>query len=82
MLRGQNCTDLKRFELKTLATFEGTFIIDANSEEEARTIFDKNCRMGMLRDPMTDDDDAVFDYSVDMHPSKEEVVSVSILPKS
>lgn len=78
---GQTYTNMKRFQLDTIAVFEGKFIIDAKSEDEARTIFDKHCRMGILRDPMSDVDE-VIDFSVDMHPLMESITCVTILPKS
>lgn len=80
MLRGQNYTDMPKFKLITQATFEGTFIINANNKDEAQSIFDKECAMGMLRDPRSDSDN-VTDFMVNMHPSAEVILSITQLPK-
>lgn len=71
---------MEKFTLETLATFKGSFIIEAESEAKAREIFDKHCAMGMLKEPRGYHD-AVIDFSIDMHPDTEVVVSVSKEPK-
>ena len=70
----------KKFYLETRATFKGIFIIEANSKEEAREIFNEDCSMGMLREPYTDNE-SVVDFSVSMHPESESILSVTLKTK-